>query len=184
MTYKRIIGDQNRLPWPMLQKDLQYFKEMTWGHPVLMGSNTLRSLPSKHLPGRLNLVLSGTIYPDSENSMWVQDLEDVPKVVNRWVSERKPMLFSDWAVDTPETRALRRIDGDTDLFIIGGGSVYSQTLDMMDQLFVTRVLKDYAGDVIFPQFEDKFEMAHRNDKHKGLIFEIWNKSVDTEDKSD
>lgn len=184
MTNKRIIGDRNRLPWPTLQKDLQYFKDMTWGHPVLMGYNTMTSLPAKRLPGRLNLILSGTIYPDSESSMWVKDLEDIPNVVDRWVSERKPALFSDWAVDNPETRALRRIDGNTDLFIVGGSSVYFQTLDLMDQLHVTRVLRDYPGDKLFPEFEEKFERVHMNDKHKGLIFEIWNKSVDTDNKKD
>lgn len=184
MTNRRIIGDRNQLPWPRLQKDMQYFRDMTWGHPVLMGSTTQRSLPSKRLDGRLNLVLSGTIYPDSGSSMWVRGIHDISSVVDRWVSERKPELFADWAVDTPETRALRRIDGITDLFIIGGASVYSQTLDMMDQLFVTRVLRDYAGDTIFPQFEEKFEKVHENSKHQGIIFEIWNKLVDTDGNND
>jgi dihydrofolate reductase len=58
LSRNRVIGLENRLPW-RLPEDLKRFKELTMGHPVLMGRKTAESI-GKPLPGRLNLVVSRT----------------------------------------------------------------------------------------------------------------------------
>src|SRR5271166_2163408 len=63
-----VIGDKNRLPW-RLQSDLKRFKEITYGHPVIMGRKTHLSI-GRPLPGRTNIVLSRTANQTIENDFW------------------------------------------------------------------------------------------------------------------
>lgn len=106
------IGKQNNLPWH-LPDDLKFFKRTTLGKPVLMGRKTFQSL-GKPLPGRLNVVLSSD--PDFL----------VPDGV---------LLFQDVAT------ALKYIEstGAEEVFIIGGGHIFKQTITNADKLYLTKV---------------------------------------------
>lgn len=100
------IGDGVDMPW-YLPEDLAHFKEVTLGHPVLMGRRTWESLPPRFrpLPGRENLVLSSSIPgPWSQGATVVRTLADV--------ASHRP-------------------------WVIGGGQVYAATIDMVDRLEVT-----------------------------------------------
>lgn len=120
----RAIGKNNDLLFD-LPEDLAHFKKVTMGHPVIMGLNTYKSLPFL-LPGRLNIVLS----PD--------ELEIAGAKVVHTLGEAYDAAS---AVDQEE------------IFVIGGGFVYSQAIESADRLYITEVDANSEGaDVFFPDY--------------------------------
>jgi len=119
----RAIGKNNQLLWD-IPDDLAHFKRITNGHPVIMGLNTYRSLPFI-LPGRLNIVLSPDLI-DIPGAVVVQSLSDAYKTASEKDNE--------------------------EIFIIGGGYVYSQAINDADRLYLTLVEGDYDADVFFPDY--------------------------------
>ncbi len=106
------IGVDNQLPWH-LPDDLKFFKRTTLGKPVLMGRKTYESL-GKPLPGRLNIVISRQ-----------QDLQ-LPEGV---------LLFQDLR------EGIERLEKEVtdEGFIIGGGKIFEETMDVLDRLYITKV---------------------------------------------
>lgn len=139
----RVIGKEGRLPWH-ISEDLRRFKQLTLGHAVLMGRKTFESILErlgKPLPERRNLVLtSATSFPDFPDVEFYPSLSDA----------------LDAAADEPV------------LFIIGGESLYRETLPLADRLELTMVKGDYAGDAFFPEYrsllDEKFELVKRAKK--------------------
>lgn len=150
------IGKGNDLPWH-LPEDLKFFKRTTLGKPVLMGRKTFDSL-GRPLKGRLNIVLSS------------QESLELPEGV---------LLCHDL------TNAIEQLKAEAteEAFVIGGGRVYEQSLDMLDRLYITRVhttIED--AEVFFPQFDTEawelvWEEAHQADeKHQyDYTFQQWNR---------
>lgn len=126
----RAIGKNNQLLWD-IPDDLAHFKRITNGHPVIMGLNTYRSLPFI-LPGRLNIVLSPDLI-DIPGAVVVQSLSDAYKTASEKDNE--------------------------EIFIIGGGYVYSQAINDADRLYLTLVEGDYDADVFFPDYSKFTEMV-------------------------
>lgn len=118
------IGRDNSLIW-RLPNDLKYFKTLTLGHTIIMGSNTFRSLPSGALPGRENVVLSRSV-------------TEIPgATVYKSIEE---------AVD-----ALKEQD---EVFVIGGAQIYKQVMPYADKLYVTEVAASFPdADVFFPKID-------------------------------
>src|SRR5690554_4301150 len=123
-----VIGKDNALPWHY-KRDLQYFKEVTMGHTVLMGRKTFDSIVKKlgrPLPGRKNVVVTHNplfSYPEVEV---VLDLKE-------YVAKHK---------NTEE-----------EIFVIGGAQIFKETLAMCDSLYITHIDKEYEGDVFFPEVD-------------------------------
>lgn len=115
------LGYQNRLLCH-LPRDLQHFKQLTTGHPVVMGRNTWDSLPKKPLPNRQNIILSNSLH----------------------LSEPIAEVFH----SIPEM--LQSVPPDQTLFVMGGASVYQQMLPFADTVFLTRILSNFTADVFFP----------------------------------
>ncbi len=120
------IGKDNRL-LVHISEDLKRFKKITSGHPVIMGKRTWESLPVKPLPGRHNIILT-----------------DDP-------TDQFPGGTAVFTLN--EALALCKIEEET--FIIGGASVYSQFLPHADRLYLTRIHRDYEGDVFFPEINER-----------------------------
>ncbi|MBR1801862.1 dihydrofolate reductase [Candidatus Saccharibacteria bacterium] len=127
-----------------IPEDLKYFKKVTEGHPVIMGSSTYKSLPKAPLPKRKNIVLTrseGTRdYP--EEVVVLHSIEEVLGLVG-----------------APEG-----LDGDSngkkdEIFVIGGGSVYRQFLPLASKLYLTEVKQGCDGaDTFFEEFDkSKFD---------------------------
>ncbi len=116
------IGKDNELLWH-LPEDLKRFKAITSGHPVIMGRRTWESLPKRPLPNRRNIVIS-----------------DIPGDV---------LDGAEIAGSIEE--AVNLCDPAEENFVIGGASVYRQFLPLCNRLYLTRVYKDYEGDVFFPE---------------------------------
>lgn len=140
-----VIGSGKRMLWH-LPKDMKYFMETTKGHHVLMGRITYESLPEKFrpLPDRTNIVI--TRNPDFR-----------PEGAHVFSDYRRGIEMAAEA-------------GEEELFIIGGGQIYEQTLPLTDRIYLTAVQADVEGEVRYPQL----------DENEWLIVEI--SEVEADDK--
>lgn len=118
-----VIGVDNGLPW-RLPADLQHFKSVTMGKPIIMGRRTWESLPGL-LPGRRHIVITRNQDYRAEGCELVHSLDQALKT----------------AGEAPE------------IMIVGGGGLYRQTLPRADRLYLTRVDVDLAGDTFFPEID-------------------------------
>lgn len=131
------IGKNNDLLFH-LPNDLKRFKEITTGHPVIMGRNTLLSLPKGALPNRRNIVITDN--PDEK-------------------FDRCEMVFS---ID----EAASSVRDEQEAFIIGGGMIYRQFFPLAGKLYLTLVHRDYDADVFFPEIDfSAWQVLSREDMY-------------------
>lgn len=123
------IGKKNGLLFN-LPLDMKYFRETTKGHVVAMGENTLLSFPgSKPLKNRTNIVLSKDIDHEYEGVINVHDFDAFVKMIQKYGKEG-------------------------DVFIIGGASIYRQTLPYVDMVYLTKVDADGEAEVFFVNLDE------------------------------
>ena len=123
------IGKKNGLLFD-LPLDMKFFRETTKGHTVCMGENTLLSFPgSKPLKNRLNIVLSKETNYEYDNVINVHDFDSFLRII-----KEKSM--------------------DEDVYIIGGASIYRQTLPYVDKVLLTKVNADGGAEVFFPNLDE------------------------------
>jgi len=129
MARNRVIGNGLTIPWKH-SADMKYFKEVTTGHTVLMGSRTYESLDRPlGLPNRVNIVVSGTLDPLPGEVILISSLSKLGEVT---------------------------YDRDK-IFVIGGARMYEQLLPSCQELLLTMVDEIPEGDVVMPPFEHLFE---------------------------
>jgi len=131
-----VIGRDGTVPWH-LPEDMARFRALTMGHPVVMGRRTWDSLPERFrpLPGRRNVVVT-------RNEAWRAD-----------GAERASSLDD----------ALRLLEGEPHVFVIGGGELYRQALPLADELLLTELDLDVEGDTFFPPYgQSTFEELSRD----------------------
>ncbi|MGJ8688855.1 MAG: dihydrofolate reductase [Gammaproteobacteria bacterium] len=129
MSRNRTIGRNNALPWH-LSEDLQYFKRVTMGKPIIMGRKTYESI-GRPLPGRANIVITKDLDFTAPGIKVVHSLEDARALA--------------------ESIAL--IDGADEAVIIGGAQIYALALPVADRLYLTQVHAEVEGDAHFPVFD-------------------------------
>ena len=123
------IGKRNGLLFH-LPLDMKYFRETTKGHVVVMGENTLLSFPSsKPLPNRTNIVLSKEKDHEYEGVINVHDFDEFIDMMKKYGEK--------------ET-----------VFVIGGASIYAQTLPYVDMVYLTKVDADGEAEVFFPNLDE------------------------------
>lgn len=130
------IGKRNGLLFS-LPLDMKFFRETTKGHVVAMGENTLLSFPgSKPLKNRTNIVLSKDESHNYEGVVNVHSFEEFLQIIKKY-SENE------------------------DVYIIGGASIYAQTLPYVDKVLLTKVNKDGGAEVFFPNLDENkdFELV-------------------------
>ncbi|QQS22510.1 dihydrofolate reductase [bacterium] len=150
LAQNRVIGKDNDLPWHF-PEDLKRFKELTFGHPVIMGWNTFVSIIArigKPLPGRIHFVLT---------SKKRQEIIEALKA-------ELPEKFKDFSIDNySDSLFFSRSLGNAvqkgealsnKVFAIGGERVYTEALKSADKLELTLVKRDYEGDAFFPEFDE------------------------------
>ena len=118
-----IIGAKGGMPWH-LPEDLQHFKKLTLGHPVIMGRRTWESL-RKALPGRDNIVVTRTAGYDALGAAVASSLE----------------------------AALALCASEPVVFVIGGRQLFAESLPTAAGLMMTEIHRDYEGDTWFPPFD-------------------------------
>ncbi len=123
MAHNRVIGKDNRLPWN-LPADLQHFKRITMGKPMIMGRKTWESLPGL-LPGRRHIVVTGDPDYQADGAEVVHSLEQA-------ISQA----------------------GDVDeVMLVGGANLYAQALALASRLYLTEIDAEVDGDAWFPEFD-------------------------------
>ena len=123
------IGLEGGMPWH-ISADLRYFKSVTTGAPIIMGRKTYISIGAA-LPGRANIVITRNLklsIPDA----------DVVNNLNLAISK---------------ALALAEINGNKEVFVIGGAEIYRQALNLADKLYLTEIHANYPGDAFFPCLE-------------------------------
>ena len=120
------IGKDNKLPWH-LPADLKHFKELTTGHAVVMGKRTFESLPNGPLPNRKNIVLTSIPEGDFDKYYEATSIKD----------------------------ALDLCEHEDEVFIIGGASIFSQAIKMVDNMYITWVHANFEADTFFPKINLK-----------------------------
>ncbi len=130
MDQNNAIGYKNKLLWH-IPKDLKWFKEQTNNKIIVMGKNSYLDIIShtkgKPLPNRINVVLSNSLTPKDINSGF--------------------LVFRD------KSSFLDYFNYEKEIFIIGGGQIYNQFIDIADELIITHVHNQYLADVYFPKFD-------------------------------
>jgi dihydrofolate reductase len=132
-----VIGRGGKLPWH-LPEDMARFRKVTTGHPVVMGRRTWDSLPDRFrpLPGRRNVVVT-------RNERWAAD-----------GAERAGSLDD----------ALELLEDTPQVFVIGGGELFAGALPLADELRLTEIDLEVAGDTFFPSWDrDGFEEVSREE---------------------
>ncbi len=139
VSINNVIGNNNKLIWK-LSNDLKRFKNLTTNHSVIMGRKTFESLPNP-LPDRDNIVITRDTNYSKPNIQVCSSIED--------------------AINLTKT--------DTQPFIIGGGEIYSQTINIVDKIELTRVHKEFDGDAYFPEIPlDIFELINKENYNSDL----------------
>ncbi len=130
-----VIGRGDALPW-RLPADMKHFKELTTGHPVVMGRKTFETLP-KPLPNRRNVIVTRDRSYHRVGADVVHSIE----------------------------AALSLVSDEEEVFIAGGGEIYELALPYADRLYLTVVHANFDGDVRFPDLElDEWRLIE-SDRH-------------------
>lgn len=128
-----------------IKDDMKFFRETTTGHKVVMGRKTWESLPFK-LPNRVNIVVSSKDF---------EGPDEIVHDISEFIDENK--------------------DTDEEIFVIGGGRIYTEFLPATKKIYLTEVeAEDLKADVFFPEFDkNKFEkQVIKKGKEDDLTFEI------------
>ena len=145
-----IIGRDGDMPW-RLSTDLKRFKALTTGHPIIMGRKTFDSI-GKPLPNRLNIVITRNMDWAAEGTMRVSSLQAAFDLAEAHL-ESIHAQNDDPEAELPE-----------ETFVIGGGEIYRQAIEIADALYVTHVLAHVDGDTSFPEIEPEiWEETHSED---------------------
>jgi dihydrofolate reductase len=146
------IGKDNQLLWH-LPNDLKFFKNTTWGMVVVMGRKTFEAV-NKPLPGRVNIVITRQTNWTAEGAVTATDLNDALK-------------------KAAETNC-------KEIFVIGGGEIYKQSMAICNKIYITRVHATLDGDTFFPVIdESNWTLASNEDfeadaKHAySYSFQVW-----------
>lgn len=143
-----VIGGNNTLPWD-IPEDMKFFREKTKGKAIIMGRKTFESV-GHPLPQRLNIVV--TRQEDFKPS--------APNVVVQ------PNIHA--AVEYAKGQTSKYGD---EIFIIGGGEIYKQSLPMVDVIYLTRIHKEFPGTVVYPKVSPtEFELIEQRDRTEPVPF--------------
>lgn len=130
------IGKNNQLPW-YLPADLQHFKKITTGFPIIMGRKTFDSI-GKALPNRRNIV----------------------------VSRQENLEISGVEVSDSIQSAILLCKDEHEIFIIGGAQIFEQSLDLADTLYLTVIQNNFNADTFFPKIDEKHWNLCLDEAHK------------------
>lgn len=149
MSQNRVIGSENKIPW-YLQEDFRFFKRTTLNHHIIMGRKTFESI-GKPLPKRTNIVVTNNPFFVASGVITANSLENALSI----------------AADNEET----------EVFIIGGGTIYEQSLPFFDKIYLTEVQIEISGDTFFPKLDfNKWKssiiMSHKKDNKNDFDFII------------
>jgi dihydrofolate reductase len=147
--HNRVLGKDNKLLWH-IPDDLKRFKQLSLGHPVVMGRKTFESILAslgKPLPGRTNIVVTRDASWQHEGAITATSIEDA-------------------------IEKAKQSPGREEIIIGGGGEIYRQALPFTDRLYLTLIEDDKEGDSFFPEYENMFTKVVSDEarEHEGLKY--------------
>lgn len=143
-----VIGVNNTLPWD-IPEDMKFFREKTKNRAIIMGRKTFESV-GHPLPHRLNIVI--TRQKDYKS--------DAPNVVV------VPNLKA--GIEAAQAQVSKYTD---EIFIIGGGEIFKESMDIVDVIYLTRIHKEFPGDIKYPAIDPKkFDLIEQRDRTEPVPF--------------
>ncbi len=139
-SQNNVIGFRNKLPWD-IPEDLKFFQKKTKEHVIIMGRKTFESL-GRPLPKRTNIIVSK----------------------NKNFKPQGCFVFPD--INLAIQEAKNRSEKD-EIFIIGGGEIYRQSISKIQKIYLTRIHKEFKGDAFYPEIpKNQFQLTVQED-HSG-----------------
>ena len=137
LAKNRVIGGGNTMLWH-IKEDFKRFKELTSGHPIIMGRKTFESI-GRPLPLRTNIVISRDTKQVADGIVMAASLEEA--------------ISKAAATDEHE------------VFIIGGGQIYKEALPIADKLYLTLIDLEVSGDTYFPDYSEFSKITYKKECH-------------------
>lgn len=138
---KRGIGFDNKLPWPKLKKDMKFFKNKTKGNIIIMGRKTWESIGCVPLKDRTNIIITSNI-----NKINIKNYKDCH-------------VYNSIDICLKNLKLSKRL-----IFIIGGHTLYNQTIDIVNNIYVTYIDSKFKSNIFFPNISDKFYIDSYDDE--------------------
>lgn len=139
----RGLGHGNDLIWK-IPADLKHFKDITFGHPIVMGRKNFESI-GRALPGRMNIIVTRDLAYRAENCIVVHS---IPEAI-----EKASLLDQE------------------EIFIIGGGEIYTQALPLTNRLYLTLIHANKPADVFFPDYSEFTKVvSEEKGEHDGTAY--------------
>jgi dihydrofolate reductase len=156
VSENNVIGKDNQLPWH-LPNDLKYFKNQTWGMPILMGRKTFESIGNP-LQGRKSIVIT-------RNKNWHHENVAVVHSVEEAIIKAK-----DYGVK--------------EVFVIGGAEIFNTSFNQANRIYLTRVHHQFDGDTFFPEvsnvdwnlMQSRFCAADEKNEYSHT-FQVWERKT-------
>ena len=126
MSTNRVIGRDGDLPWHQ-PRDMKFFMNTTKGHHVIMGRANFASMNYTPLKNRVNIVLTRDPYFITSSAIVLHSIEDALSYAHQ--------------------------AGENEVFIIGGGQIYAQSLHFVEKIYLTTVITELPGDTYFPELD-------------------------------
>ena len=150
-----VIGKNNQLPWH-LPADLKYFKNLTWGLPIVMGRKTYESI-GKPLPGRTNIVITRNKDYAAEGIVVVHTIEEALTVAQQ--------------------------KGAKEIFVIGGAEIFNSVFSGAHRIYLTRIHHRFEGDVFFPELGNNWQLVKQQKQEAdeknayAHTFQVWERGL-------
>lgn len=162
ISENHVIGSKGKIPW-QIREDLQRFREITMGHPIIMGRKTFESmLPYAPLKGRFNIILSRRHEEILYEGKPVIKRADGVMTVNEGTT---------LALVTSLDEAFDLCKHRHEVYIIGGQRVYEDTLDIADEIRLTIVHREvYEGDAFYPPLDPEIWKPSYTEPHEKYSF--------------
>ena len=135
-----VIGLNGDMPWLKLRSDLKYFKEKTSGHWCILGRKTYNALGNKVLPGRKFIIVTRDTNFIAEDSLVVHSLN--------------------------EAKSLSVLDDEQEVFVLGGGDIYKQSMQFVTRIYLTRIHATFEGDTWFPKLGSEWTLVSEEKRKK------------------
>jgi len=142
------LGEKNHIPWD-LPRDLQFFRETTAGHPVIMGRKTFESI-GRLLPKRRNVIITRDKNYKFEGAEVVNSLEKALK------------LFETSPLPSPYQG-----EGENEIFVIGGTEIFKLAMNKADKLYITYIDGEFPNaDIFFPVIDENMWEKTKSTKYQ------------------
>lgn len=153
------IGKNNSLPWPHNSEDLKWFKEKTENGIVVMGRNTWESLPRKPLPNRINYVITSDHNITEGYYGRFTSNKDIGTAIRAMIEER--------------------FVPNQDIWIIGGSQLFSGCINVIEEIYLSRIDGDYNCDTFLPKWKimRNFTIGEQHITKNGLYIQKWVKRI-------